>query len=155
MGHTFEDRTSGFEWFAVWTRSRQEKFVAKMLGTLDVPHFLPLRSETRQWSDRNKAVTFPLFSGYLFVKMNPLMDSRLQVLKTPGIVGFVGNQKGPLAIPDKQIEDIRTLLAGNVECTVLPLLEEGDLVRVVRGTLAGVEGRLIRRQFNISTCNFD
>jgi transcription antitermination factor NusG len=131
-------------WFAVWTRSRQEKVAAAMLGTLGVQHFLPLRPEVRQWSDRKQTVHIPLFSGYLFVRMNPTWDSRLQVLKTPGIAGFVGNNTGPLPIPDQQIEDIRTVLARRIDCAVLPLLEEGDRVRVVRGPLTGVEGRLLQ-----------
>ena len=131
-------------WFAVWTRSRQEKVAASMLETLGVPHFLPLKSEIRQWSDRKQTVHVPLFSGYLFVKMNPTRDSRLQVLKAPGIAGFVGNSSGPLPIPDRQIEDIRTVLAQRVECSVLPLLTEGDCVRVATGPLAGVEGLLLR-----------
>jgi transcription elongation factor/antiterminator RfaH len=135
---------SDSRWFAVWTRSRQEKVAASMLETLGVPYFLPLKSELRQWSDRKQPVKVPLFSGYLFVRMNPTKDSRLQVLKTPGIAGFVGNQTGPLPIPDQQIYDIHTVLTQRVECTVIPLLQEGDRVRVVRGALAGVEGILVR-----------
>jgi transcriptional antiterminator NusG len=133
-----------FKWFAVWTRSRQEKVAASVLDSLGVPHFLPLKSELRQWSDRKRNVSVPLFSGYLFVRMNKFHDNRLQILKTPGIVGFVGNHTGPLPIPDQQIDDIRMVLAQGVEYSVLPYLEEGDLVRVVRGALTGVEGRLIR-----------
>ena len=106
--------------------------------------FLPLKSEVRQWSDRKQTVSFPLFSGYLFVRMNLTKDSRLQVLKTAGVAGFVGNQKGPLPIPDQQIEDVRAVLSQGIECTVIPFLEEGDRVRVVRGALTGVEGRLVR-----------
>jgi len=136
--------TSGCSWFAVWTRSRQEKVASAMLGTLGVMHFLPLKSELRQWSDRKQTVTVPLFSGYLFVWMNPNKDSRLQVLKVPGIAGFVGNSTGPLPIPDQQIEDIRTVLTRRVDCSVVPALEAGDLVRVVRGPLAGVVGRLLQ-----------
>ena len=89
-------------------------------------------------------VEVPLFSGYLFVCISLLKkNSKLQVLKVPGIVGFVGNQTGPLPIPDQQIEDIRTVLTAGVECSVHPFLEEGDRVRVVRGALAGVEGTLL------------
>ena len=115
-----------------------------MLATLGVPHFLPLRSEVHQWSDRKQSVTVPLFSGYLFVRINLAKDSRLRILNTSGVAGFVGNQSGPLPIPDHQIEDIRTILETRVECTVIPLLNEGDRVRVLRGPLAGVEGRLVR-----------
>jgi len=131
-------------WYAVWTRSRQEKVAAAMLKTLGVPHFLPLKSELRQWSDRRQTVNVPLFAGYLFVRMNPTSDNRLQVLKAPGIVGFVGNSSGALPIPDQQIEDICKILRMGVECTVLPLLQEGDRVRVIRGPLIGVEGTLVR-----------
>src|SRR3984885_13408264 len=144
MDYEIANSQSGSQWFAVWTRSRQEKTSAAILYALGVPHFLPLKSEVRQWSDRKQTVTVPLFSGYLFVRINPVRDSRLEVLKTPGIAGFVGNQTGPLPVPDQQIEDIRTVLGKRVECVVLPLLHEGDCVRVMRGPLAGVQGRLVR-----------
>jgi transcription termination/antitermination protein NusG len=144
MDYGVDNCAYGTRWFAVWTRSRQEKIAASMLEALGVPHFLPLKSETRQWSDRKQKVTVPLFSGYLFVRVNLLTDNKLRVLKTPGVVGFVGNNTGPLPIPDRQIGDIRAVLDNGVEYSVSPLLEEGDRVRVVRGVLAGVEGRLIR-----------
>jgi len=144
MDSDLDNCTSESRWFAVWTRSRQEKVAASVLDSLGVPHFLPLKSELHQWSDRKRTVTVPLFSGYLFVRINMFRDSRLQILNAPGVVGFVGNHTGPLPIPDQQIDDIRAVLAQGVEYTVLPYLEEGELVRVVRGALAGVEGRLIR-----------
>lgn len=134
----------GSQWFAVWTRSRQEKSAATMLATLGVPHYLPLKSEVHQWSDREKTVTVPLFSGYLFVRINLAKDSRLRVLSTSGIAGFVGNHAGPFPIPNHQIEDIRTVLETRIEYTVIPVLNEGDRVRVVRGPLAGIQGRLVR-----------
>ena len=104
----------GPQWFAVWTRSRQEKSSAALLEAIGIPHFLPLKPEVHQWSDRKQTVTVPLFSGYLFVHINPAGGSRLEVLKTPGIAGFVGNQVGPLPVPDQQIEDIRTVLETRV-----------------------------------------
>jgi transcription termination/antitermination protein NusG len=144
MDHEIDNHPFGSRWFAVWTRSRQEKVAASVLQTFGVPHFLPLKSELRQWSDRKRIVDVPLFSGYLFVRINLLKDNKIRILKTPGVVGFVGNNTGPLPIPDQQIEDIRAVLSQGVEYTVLPFLEEGERVRVVRGVLTGVEGRLIR-----------
>ena len=144
MGLEIWNGSNGLQWFAVWTRSRQEKCAASMLEALGIPHYLPLKTEVHQWSDRKQTVTLPLFSGYLFVHMNLAKRSRLEVLNTSGIAGFVGNQMGPLPIPDSQIEAIRTVLEMRTECTVSPLLNEGDNVRVLRGPLAGVEGRLVR-----------
>ncbi len=135
---------AGPRWFAAWTKSRQEKAAAAMLESLGVANFLPLKTELRQWSDRKQKVSVPLFSGYLFVRVSMTSGDKLRVLKAPGVAGFVGNSKGPLPIPDQQVEAVRAVIARRVECTVHSLLEEGDPVRVVRGALAGVEGRLVR-----------
>jgi transcription antitermination factor NusG len=132
------------QWYALWTRSRQEKVTAAMIESLGVSNYLPFKTELRQWSDRKQKVTVPLFSGYLFVKINLLDGSKLRVLGLPGVAGFVGNSTGPLPIPDYQIEAVRSVVTQGMECTVHSLLEEGDLVRVVRGPLTGVQGRLIR-----------
>jgi transcriptional antiterminator RfaH len=131
-----------FRWYAVRTHSRQEKVASTMLDAFRVQHYLPLKSELRQWSDRKQMVEMPVFTGYLFVRINLVRDTQLQVLKSPGIVAFVGNQAGPLPIPDQEIEDIRTVLASSVPYVLHPSLREGARVRVVRGALAGVEGTL-------------
>lgn len=144
MSRTSERDISYPQWFAIWTRSRQEKIAASMLEALGVPTFLPLRSELHQWSDRRRTVTIPLFSGYLFIQMNMAQTSRLPILKVPGVVGFVGNHTGPLPIPEQQIEDVRTLLGTGIDYVVGPLLRAGDRVRVIRGSLSGIEGTVIR-----------
>ena len=60
MDYGKQDSPDRPQWFAVWTRSRQEKAASTMLEALGVPHFLPLISERRQWSDRRKMVKVPL-----------------------------------------------------------------------------------------------
>lgn len=144
MVHSNGIDESEARWYAVWTRSRQEKSAAAMLSQFGIEHYLPLKAEIRQWSDRKQTIETPLFSGYLFVYVDALKGSRLQVLKAPGIVAFVGNQSGPLPIPDQQIEDIRAVLKAGVPCSVRPLFKQGDRVRVIRGALAGIEGTFVR-----------
>ena len=131
-------------WYAVVVRSRQEKAAAAMLEALGVEKFLPLTAELRQWSDRKQLVESPLFPGYLFVNTDRSPGAMLRIRKVPGVVDFVGNQRGPLTIPACEIEGIRTVLTQGVPCAPHPYLAEGDRVRVVRGPLAGVEGRFIR-----------
>jgi transcription antitermination factor NusG len=144
MASTNSNDLSESSWFAVWTRSRQEKSAAVMLEALGVQHFLPLKSEVHRWSDREQKVVTPLFSGYLFVRLNLTKDSRLRVLNTPGVAGLVGNQNGPMPIPDFEIENIHTVLTRKVQTSPYPFFAVGERVRVTRGALAGVEGRLIR-----------
>jgi transcription antitermination factor NusG len=132
-------------WYAVLTRSRQEKTAASMLQSQSIDIFLPLYQDERRWSDRKKRISVPLFPGYLFVQIVASSTARFRVLKVPGIVEFVGNREGPLPIPQTDIEAVRAVISRGVECALHPFLKAGDRVRVVRGALAGVEGNLSRR----------
>ncbi len=131
-------------WYAVWTKSRQEKTSAARLAGLGISHYLPLQSQARQWSDRKQTVEAPLFPGYLFVQLNLCTATKLEVLRTPGVAGFVGNSRGPAPIPEEEIESVRSVMFAGAECSTLPLLTAGDRVRMVRGPLAGLQGSLLR-----------
>ena len=136
---------SGASWYAVTTKSRQEKVVASMFGNiLKSNNFLPLLNEERRWSDRKQVVAMPLFQGYVFVRITTSGEFQLRVLKVPGVVDFVRAGGGPLPIPDKEIQDVRAVLSHGVGCSPHPFLKAGDRVRMVRGPLAGIEGTLIR-----------
>jgi transcription antitermination factor NusG len=131
-------------WYAVSTKSRQEKVVVAMLEYLEVANFLPLIREEHRWSDRKQMIATPLFQGYVFVRIATTSELLLRVLKVPGVVDFVRSRSGPLAIPDGEIEDVRAVLTHGVGCSPYPFLRAGDRVRVVRGALAGIEGTFIR-----------
>jgi transcription antitermination factor NusG len=130
------------QWYAIRTRSRHEKMVADQLDKLGVENFLPLVKQSRQWSDRVKEVELPLFSGYTFVRVVFSSPDRLRVLQTHGVAGFVGINCCGTAIPENQIEDIRTLLASKVPFEEQTFLRVGQRVRVRGGALDGVEGIL-------------
>jgi transcription antitermination factor NusG len=115
-----------------------------MLEALGVSHFLPLISQERQWSDRKKMVTVPMFPGYLFVRIVAMSGLELRVRQVPGIVNFVGNQNGPSAVPEDEIQNVRALLSREAKCFPCPFLKAGDRVRIIRGALAGIEGSFVR-----------
>ncbi len=131
------------QWFAVRTRSRHEKLVARQLASQGIESFLPVVTQTHSWSDRRKQVETPLFSGYAFLRMIHTSDERVRVLKTQGVVSFVGVQGGGTPIPDHQIEDIKTLLASRIPYDERPYLRLGQRVRVRGGALDGVQGILV------------
>jgi transcription antitermination factor NusG len=130
------------QWYALRTRSRHEKMVADQLDKQGIENFLPVVKQARQWSDRMKEIELPLFSGYTFVRMVLSSADRLRVLQTHGVAGFVGINCGGTAIPEGQIQDIRTLLASKVPFEEQPFLRVGQRVRVRGGALDGVEGIL-------------
>jgi transcription antitermination factor NusG len=130
------------QWYAIRTRSRHEKMVSDQLERQGIENFLPLMKHSRQWSDRVKEVELPLFSGYTFVRVVLSSPNRVRVLQTHGVAGFVGINGCGTAIPENQIQDIRTLLASNVPFEEQPFLRVGQRVRIRGGSLDGVEGIL-------------
>jgi transcriptional antiterminator NusG len=147
VGHAFENAVRAAamqepQWFAIRTRSRHEKMVSDQLERQGIENFLPLIKRSRKWSDRVKEVELPLFAGYNFVRLSFTSVERLRVLKTHGVAGFVGVNGCGSAIPESQIEDIRTLLASNLPFKEQPFLKVGQRVRIRGGALDGMEGIL-------------
>lgn len=130
-------------WYAIRTRSRHEKVAARELKAQGIEVFVPLFSSTRQWSDRRTSVELPLFPGYAFVRVAYFSPDRVRVLRSMGVVSFVGANLSGSSIPDEQIESIRTILSRRVQFNDHPFLKVGQRVRVRSGALVGVEGILV------------
>src|SRR5205823_117161 len=107
-----------------------------------VDTFLPLLHEVHRWSDRRKVVEVPLFACYTFVHMASTSANRLTVLKTPGVVAFVGNHQGLSPVPDSEIEQVRAVVSQAAPYFYSPFLKQGERVRIRGGALDGVEGIL-------------
>jgi len=131
-------------WYAVQTRSRFEKAVGAELSAWGIEHFLATFQDVHQWKDRKKVVEVPLFSGYIFVRLQDTESARLQVLKTNGVVRILGAGGQIEPVPDFEIDSLQQLLGSGKPCYLHPFVREGSWVRMRRGPLAGVEGRLIR-----------
>jgi transcription antitermination factor NusG len=132
-------------WYALLTRARHEKVVASRLRDAGLITFLPLVTEVRQWSDRRKAVEFPLFGCYVFAKLLPTNQGRLKALRIDGVFNLVGSGGQGTPIPDEQIEAVRRLLQERLPWHSHPFLKIGQRVRIRSGALQGVEGILVSR----------
>lgn len=97
-------------WYAVQTKARHEKIVAARLQEQGITSFVPLITEVHRWSDRKKSVELPLFSCYVFVKVAPTNEARVQVCRTSGVFQIVGTRGEGTPIPDQQIEAVQTLI---------------------------------------------
>jgi transcription antitermination factor NusG len=106
--------------------------------------FLPKLEVWSRRKDRRKKIQKALFPGYLFVNEILIPRRGLEILKTPGVVKILGNEAGPVPVPEAQIESIKKILNGKAAISPFPYLKEGQLVRVVDGPLRGCEGFLIK-----------
>jgi transcription antitermination factor NusG len=138
------DSSSAEPWYVVHTRYRFETRIAAQLQSKGIETFLPLLNETHRWSDRQKSVSLPLFSGYVFLRLASSAPVRTSVLQTQGVIGFVNaNSHGDASpIPSAQIDDLRRLLAQKVPCALRAFLQVGQRVRIRGGCLDGLEGIL-------------
>jgi transcription antitermination factor NusG len=128
------------QWFALTVKPNHEKSVAQALGSKAVEVFLPLYRARRRWSDRIKELDLPLFAGYVFCRY--AAPERARVLATPGVTSVVGFGNKPAAVPEAQIDSVRTMVSSGVALSPWPFLRVGERVRIEAGPLSGVEGIL-------------
>jgi transcription antitermination factor NusG len=132
------------EWWAVYTRHQHEKAVATSFSSNGLDVFLPLYSAVRQWKDRKKQLSLPLFPCYVFLRSD--LERRVGILSTPGVHSIVMMSGQPAVIPEVDIEAIRRAVDSPQKVEPHPFLRRGDWVRIKSGPLANIEGILVRRK---------
>lgn len=137
---SFDDRS---HWYAAYTLPRHEKSVADHLIYKNIETYLPLYSSLRKWNRRYVKVELPAFPGYVFVKM--IITDRARVLAHPGIIRLVSFNGNAVAIPDGEVEKIKSLLSV-WKAEPYPFLIVGKQIRIKSGPFSGLEGRIIRRK---------
>lgn len=128
------------DWFAIQTRPNLEQTVSKALEMKGFDSFVPTYKEPRSWSDRVKLLDLPLFPGYVFWRMDG--DRTLPALTTPGVKSIVSFGRVPAPIPDSEIQSVRRFISSDLTIKPWPFLRVGQMVRVEKGPLAGVDGTL-------------
>ncbi len=139
-----EQAMSEPHWYAAYTCAQHEKRVAAELGMREVEHFLPLYSSVRRWKDRRVVLNLPLFPGYVLVRV--ALCNRLRVVQIPSVVRLVGFGGLPTALPDREMEILRSGFCQSLRAEPHPFLTGGRRVRVKAGPLEGLEGIVVRRK---------
>jgi transcription antitermination factor NusG len=131
-------------WYAAYTSANHEKRVAEQMGVRKVENFLPLYASVRRWKNRRVTLELPLFPGYVFVRL--ALRDRLRVQTIPGVARLVGFGQTPAALPDEELDALRTSLRSGIRAVPHSLLTVGRRVRVKSGPLAGLRGILVKRK---------
>lgn len=123
---------------------RHEKQVARHFDLRQIEHFLPEYERSSVWANRQVVrVHVPLFPRYLFARFDGRTSNRVR--RTPGVVQIIGNDRGPIAVPSREIEFLRESLLKGKKVEPYPDLPIGCRVRICKGTMRGIEGVLIRK----------
>jgi transcription antitermination factor NusG len=135
------------KWFALYTMPKSEQSLIRHLDARAIESFLPTYESIHVWKNRQRVnVIRPLFPSYLFVRI--AAAERGSVLGSPGALRIVGNCQGPLPIPDREIEFLRSDFC---RTRVEPYLDLviGKRVRIKAGPMQGVEGTLVQKKSSL------
>lgn len=129
-------------WWAIFTKARNEKALARELERFDIPFFLPLVPRRSRIRNRYVESYNPLFSGYLFLYGRD--DERVRALTTNRVSLM-------LAVPDQvqlrnDLRQLHHLIAIDAPLTVERRLAPGRRVRIKYGPMRGIEGVVTQRR---------
>ena len=129
-------------WLALHTRPRQEKSVARAARSRDVPFYLPLVRKQNRIRGKIVDSYTPLFTGYLFARVND--EQRVQLLKTNSIAQVVEVTDQRQLVDE--LRSLEALISSDAPVTIERKLEAGRCVRVKSGPMEGTEGVVVTRR---------
>ena len=131
-------------WYALETKTQYERSVARGLAGKGFEEFVPLFEVRRPYGAAIRVVEEPMFPGYVFCRFE--LAARLPVLRTPFVRSIVGIGGRPIPIRDGEVEALQTVVRSGAPVEPWPYLKVGDWVRIVCGSMEGVEGILLERR---------
>ncbi len=146
---------SGRRWYAArMRRNNTEKATAERLAKSGCECYVATQKVLRRWSNgRTRKIEHVVIPGLVFIRCTE--QERLQLAYDPAITRFLidraigsGQRRADkvAVIPDRQIDRLRFMLGQSdtpVEFTP-EIYRSGDKVRVIRGNLMGLEGKVIQ-----------
>lgn len=130
-------------WYAIYTKPRWEKKVARLLSEKGIEYYCPLSKTVRQWSDRKKVILEPVFKSYVFVRVEE--EHKWELRKIDGILNFVFWLGKPAVIRDEEIITIQKFLNefSDVEVSHRDSLSVNSPVIVKTGVMMNFRGMIV------------
>lgn len=143
---------SNLKWYVVHTYSGyEEKAKAALLervknvgledkfGDIVIPS---VSKETVTKSGKKKTTSKTQYPGYIIIQMDLNDVTRVLVKETPRITGFIGNQRSPRPLPDREV--IKLTAPENIEEQKISepeiIFEKGETVKVIEGPFNNFDG---------------
>ena len=131
-----------FQWHVVYTKPRWEKRVACFLAKNEIENYCPLNRVVKQWSDRKKIVEEPLFTSYVFVRINTRQQTKVR--ETDGVLNFVHWLRKPAIIKNEEIDLIKRFLNEHINVKLeRTRVKIDDRVRIMNGPFMEMEANVI------------
>lgn len=119
-------------WYVVYTKPKWEKKVAERLNEIGITAYCPLITKISQWSDRKKKIQVPLFTSYIFVKIEE--KDRNVIFEIPGAIRYLFWLGKPAIVKEKEIQIIQDWLSEpNSFEVVVDKWRKGDKIMLESG----------------------
>ncbi|MCG2713677.1 MAG: transcription termination/antitermination protein NusG [Candidatus Omnitrophica bacterium] len=123
--------------------SLEKKISAEGLQDLITSVIIPTEQVSEVRSGKKKITQRKFFPGYLLVEMDLSEQTYLFVKNSPGVTGFIGLGKKPVALPKEEVDSI---LKRTKETAAKPspkvVFEKGEQVRVNEGPFLNFNGTI-------------
>lgn len=139
----FDQASPEETWWALYTLPRREKDLMRRLMRMEIPFYGPLiKRRSRSPAGRSRTSYVPLFPGYVFLHGSE--EQRYRSLTTNCVSRCLQVSDGGLLAQD--LRQIHQLICSDAPLTPEARIEPGMRIRVRSGSLAGLEGVVIRRR---------
>lgn len=115
-------------WYVLITKPKSEKKVALKLEEKGIEVCCPVRTEMRQWSDRNKKVEVPLLPSMILVKLSD--NERSQVFKVFGAVRYLYWLGKPATVSEAEVEALLDINVNSMTVLAVEELKPGTIIDV-------------------------
>jgi len=122
-------------WYAVHSRPKQEIRALENLQNQGFETWLPMLTVEKLRRGRLAEVTEPMFSRYLFIRLDTEQTNWAPIRSTLGVSRLVSFGNRPAPIADDLIQTLRQMPDRAPE----RLLQTGQAVRMIDGPLKGLE----------------
>ncbi len=124
-------------WYVLRVKVRQEKKVSIALEDLGINTYCPMITEVRQWSDRKKKVTVPVFNSYVFVRLDE--PNRKKVFQVNGVKSYLFWLNKAAVVRNEEIEFLKDYLSDSNKINKEGI-NLGDKIFISHGLFKGREG---------------
>lgn len=123
-------------WYLIHSKPRQEARALENLQRQGYEAWLPMLTVEKIRRGRIANVTEPMFSRYLFIRLDTVTSNWAPIRSTLGVSRLVTFGSVPASVPDDLIEGLRTAPMQSRQ----RLLATGEEVLFVDGPLQGLRG---------------
>jgi transcription antitermination factor NusG len=140
---------SNSDWYVIYCRPRTEKKTALSLEKMGIEVYCPIKKTRRKWSDRWKWVEMPLFTSYIFIRIEE--SKREEVFIIPSVVRFLYYLGVPAKVRDKDLDELRKWMGEFEHDRISLSFIPEDQVRVKSGPLMDSTGIVVQQKGQILT----